>query len=638
MVPVDDDSDPAVADTGPAGDLGDRATEQRSTYRPREIRPGDSLGRYQVGDELGEGGMAIVYQARDTELRREVAIKVLFPHLARRDEVVRRFHREARAAAGLEHSNILRIYDVGGATGDDPPYIVMELIRGRTLLAEVEQRGAMFSEVAACVGALLADALAAAHRASVVHRDVKPANVMIASNGRILLGDFGVARLETEESLITKTGALLGTPAYMSPEQASGDTATARSDLYSLGATLYQLTTGVLPYAGSPAKVIAQIASGAFVAPNKRRPGVGPDLSRLIERLMTKEPQHRPETASDVASELRAIAAAGGLGEPTDELTRYFADPEQFLRTCTPAVVKSLIAGTQTAMADGKLPRAMALAERASMLAPDDPEPARLIATITEGGRATQRRKRLVMIAGIVAVLGGGTAVALTSGVIEPAPGSRDAATIVADAADAADAAQAVDASVVVIAIPVGPPLDAIADTSAAPAHDAAVAIRTNRPPPIDAAIDAAPPADAAVVLAADAALPPEPGAIIIANDTWCDVEIDGVAKGRKSARPIAVAPGRHTVRCEQKGIQGWTQVVEVAPGETKTVTGSLLETVEVTIATSGDAIIDGVRYQRGQVAKLKRGSHEVISGGTRKYSVFSRSCALRDRPELDCY
>src|SRR5262245_51904954 len=142
--------------------------------------------------------MATVFRARDRELRRDVAVKVLFPHLARRPDVVRRFHREARAAAALEHPNILRIYDVGGAERDDPPYIVMELIRGRTLLSEIEQRGAMLAEIAACIGALLADALAAAHAAGVIHRDVKPANVLIAPGGRLLPADFGVRSLGAE--------------------------------------------------------------------------------------------------------------------------------------------------------------------------------------------------------------------------------------------------------------------------------------------------------------------------------------------------------------------------------------------------------------------------------------------------------
>src|SRR5689334_25129168 len=255
--------------------------------------------------------MATVFRARDRELRRDVAVKVLFPHLARRADIVKRFHREARAAAGLEHPNILRIYDVGGGEGDDPPYIVMELIRGRTLLEEIEQRGPMLAEIAACVGALLADALAAAHAALIVHRDIKPANVLVGEGGRLPLADFGVARLETESSLVTRTGALLGTPAYMSPEQASGDTATAKSDLYSLGATLYQLSTGHLPYSGSPAKVMSAIATGQLVAPIRRRTSVGPELSGSIEQLMEPEAAARPASAAAVAAELRRIAAAG---------------------------------------------------------------------------------------------------------------------------------------------------------------------------------------------------------------------------------------------------------------------------------------------------------------------------------------
>src|SRR5262249_40705860 len=207
--------------TEPAGER-DTVAGETARRGQRGVRTGDRLGRYELGDELGEGGMATVFRARDRELRRDVAVKVLFPHLARRPDIVRRFHREARAAAALEHPNILRIYDVGGAEADDPPYMVMELIRGRTLAAEIEQRGAM----AACMGALLADALAAAHAAGVIHRDVKPANVLIAPGGRLLLADFGVARVEAEDSLVTRTGALLGTPAYMSPEQANGDTTT----------------------------------------------------------------------------------------------------------------------------------------------------------------------------------------------------------------------------------------------------------------------------------------------------------------------------------------------------------------------------------------------------------------------------
>src|SRR5262245_15691908 len=353
--------------------------------------------------------MATVFRARDRELRRDVAVKVLFPHLARRADIVRRFHREARAAAALEHPNILRIYDVGGAEGDDPPYIVMELIRGRTLLSEIEQRGAMLAEIAACIGALLGDALAAAHAAGVIHRDVKPANVLIAPGGRLLLADFGVARLKTEDSLVTPTGALLGTPAYMSPEQANGDTTTARSDLYSLGATLYQLATGSLPYSGSPAKVMSMIAAGNLVPPVRRRPSCGADLSRLIERAMAAEVTARPPSATALAAELRALATAGGLGDPTEELAAYFEDPGGFLRTRTPTVVGALVAAGRSAVAEARLPRAMALADRACALAPDDPGVTALVQTVTEGGRASRRNHALAIAGVVVALAGGGT-------------------------------------------------------------------------------------------------------------------------------------------------------------------------------------------------------------------------------------
>ncbi len=636
---ANDDTDPAVADTHASNDGADPSASS-STRAPRGVRSGDTLGRYELAEELGEGGMATVFKARDKELRRDVAVKVLFPHLARRTDVVRRFQREARAAAGLEQANILRIYDVGGAIGDDPPYIVMEMIRGRSLLAEIEQRGPMLTEVAACVGAVLADALAAAHRASIVHRDMKPANVMISHDGRVLLTDFGVARLETEDSLVTKTGALLGTPAYMSPEQASGDVATAKSDLYSLGATLYQLATGTLPYAGSPAKVLAQIATGQMVAPAKKRPAVGPDLSRLIERLMATEPEQRVATAVVAATELRAIAAAGGLGEPADELVAYFADPDAFVKARTPKVVASVLAAAKHALAAGTLPRAMALADRASSLAPGDPAVTALLDQIAAGGRATQRRKVIAIGAIGLAVAGGGTVLAMKlAGGGEP-PVVADAAVIalVADAgvdaapvvsADAPEAPPSVDASVVVI-------VDAGAkvrgDAGVAAKRDAAVAMSG-----LDASI--APPVDALPVLPPDAAAVGK-GTIVVKAAPWCDVSIDGVGRGRQTAgRPfsVEVEPGTHTVLCEQTGLDHkWTKTVEVLAGGSVTATGELLPTVEVAVEV--DATIDGVAYRAGATAKVRVSRVRVKAGGVEKSISINGPCRLRSTPELDCY
>jgi len=617
------DTDPAIANTEAsdpdAPSTPDPSPDPPTGKGPRQVRSGDTLGRYDLLDELGEGGMATVFRARDTELRREVAVKVLFPHLARRNEVVRRFHREARAAAGLEHSNILRIYDVGGGEGDDPPFIVMELIRGRTLLQEIEQRGPLLAEVVACVGALLADALAAAHEAGIVHRDIKPSNVLIAQGGRLLLADFGVARLETEDSLVTRTGALLGTPAYMSPEQASGDTATSRSDLYSLGATLYQLSTGLLPYSGSPAKVMSLIATGSLVAPVRRRAEVGPDLSRVIEKLMDADPGGRPATAALVATELRALASAGGLGEPTDELAAYFEDVDGFLRSRTPRVVHAIISAGKQALADSRLPRAIALADRASALAPEDPAVKTLVETVTEGGRT--RRRRTLVLAGIAGLtVAGGAAFTVSRLLDRGGPGVPDATQIaLADARvdeppriDAAEIAEPIDA------VDVEPPpiADAAVIDARARIHDAGVRHDAAPVAKVDAAALTVPPDAAAIAPPIDAE--PPNGTLVITNDTWCDVAIDGVPRGRLNPGAkltIDVPRGHHVVSCAQPGINpGWRRELDLAGGATQPIAGTLLSTVDVAIAIAGDRVkIDDRFYPRGGIAKLKPGRHRGV-------------------------
>jgi serine/threonine-protein kinase len=701
---VDEDSDPAVADTSaperlPAPAEADAGVHGgRRDKGPRQIRSGDRLGRYEIGDELGEGGMATVFRARDRELRRDVAVKVLFPHLARRAEIVRRFHREARAAAGLEHPNILRIYDVGGAEGDDPPYIVMELIRGRTLLQEIEQRGAMLAEIAACIGALLGDALAAAHAAGVIHRDIKPANVLIAPGGRLLLADFGVARLETEDSLVTRTGAVLGTPAYMSPEQASGDTATSSSDVYSLGATLYQLATGALPYAGTPAKVLSQIAAGSLVAPVRRKPSCGPELSRLIEKLMASEPAARPAGAALIAAELRALAAAGGFGDATEELSAYFEDPAGFLRARTPMVVTSVVAAARTCVVHERLPRAMALAERASALAPDDPAVVALVHAVTQSGH-TSRRRRAIAIVGLALGLAGATSAvawqlmrtassdvslgasldatpgaspglspdaspglspvasvdSLRDAAIGSAPITDDSAPPDAGPTPTLDERAADDRLMAAL-----PPRDAGATlpdarTSARavrPAIPADAAVRRGRDPrlpPSDVAPSvepvAAPPVlvgvvtDAGVVgVVTDAGVVDAPTAVshvIIKNDLWCTIWIDGVERGNRRGERLEVSPGDHTVRCVNPAGE-WTQQVYVAPGATRTLTGTPIRELQIRVAV--DATIDGKRYPSGSVARLKPSNVEVTAGNKRGFITFRVNCTLRDMPELACY
>ncbi len=624
------DTDPLADTAAPvSGPSGPGPSGESGTKKKRAVHTGDTLGRYELAEDVGEGGMATVYRARDKELRREVAIKVLFPHLARRPDIVRRFHREARAAAGLEHPNILRIYDVGGdVESDDPPFIVMELIRGSTLLGEIEQRGPMFAEVVACVGALLADALAAAHAAGIIHRDIKPANVLVAQDGRLLLADFGVARLETEDSLVTKTGALLGTPAYMSPEQASGDTATAKSDLYSLGATLYQLATGTLPYAGSQAKVMAQIATGQRIAAVKKRAEVGPDLSRVIDRLMATAPAERPASAKEVARELRAIAVAGGLGDPAIELEAYLKDPAAFVAAKTPAVVASLIAAGKRAITEAKLPRALAIADRASALAPNNPSVIALVTAVTEGGRSSARR-RVLGIAGIVVACAGGVALGAMKVLGGHAEPLRDAAPNVAPDATPAVAADAVVAvvreRVPEVAVDAGPKRDAgrviAAVRDATIAADSAILVEAVLPDAHDAHVTEP------VVM--------QRGTIRVSNDTWCDVTIDKVMVGRAD-RVYPVDVGHHVVTCAQGGVRAWTREVDVVAHATATATGTMLSTFTIHFAV--DATWNGQTFAKGATTTAKPGQYSLQVGDVKKFVAVAGSCEIRDRPELDCY
>ena len=259
---------------------------------PRQYEVGDSLGRYELLSELGRGGMAVVYRARDTSLDREVALKVMHLHLWGREEYTARFLREAQAAAALRHPNIVEVHDFseGDAEQATPGYIVSELVNGPTLREFMTQHGRPLPEVAAMIGGKLASALGAAHASGIIHRDLKPENVMIARGGRVVLTDFGIARLSQGEA-VTQTGAMVGSPAYMSPEQARGQPVDMRSDLFSLGTLLYQLGTGVLPFRGSdPLSTVLKVVEGRFDAPLKLNPTLGTRLDRVIRRLLEREP------------------------------------------------------------------------------------------------------------------------------------------------------------------------------------------------------------------------------------------------------------------------------------------------------------------------------------------------------------
>lgn len=290
--------------------------------------PPFELDNYEILDELGRGGMAVVYRARDRRLGREVALKLLHEQVANELEYRERFEREAKAAAKLSHRNVLTVYDYTGpetARG----YIITELIDGPTLREFVDETGFEEPSVVALLGIALGEALEHAHVNGVIHRDVKPENVMIDSKGVPRLTDFGLARL-LGGSKLTMTGALLGSPAHMAPEIIEGEPSDERSDLFSLGTTLYFAVTSRLPFDGSnPAVVLNAILKGRYTRPEDVVPTIDEDFARIINRLLEVDPNDRFSSAAEVVSALKGLLSRYGFGDPHNELKAFFESPEQ---------------------------------------------------------------------------------------------------------------------------------------------------------------------------------------------------------------------------------------------------------------------------------------------------------------------
>src|SRR5437899_3189723 len=259
-------------------------------------------GRYELGGVLGRGGMAEVYVGTDRVLGRRIAVKILADRFAKDNSFVARFRREAQSAAALNHPNVVSVFDTG--SDDGTHFIVMEYGQGKTLSEILRDGSALMPERAVEITEGVAQALAFAHGAGIVHRDVKPGNIMLTPSGDVKVMDFGIARATTSETL-TATATVLGTATYFSPEQAQGEPVDARSDIYSLGCVLYEMLTGHPPFAGeTPLSVAYKHVKEEPVPPSSMNGDIPPDLDAIVMKCLAKNPANRYQTARELAQDL----------------------------------------------------------------------------------------------------------------------------------------------------------------------------------------------------------------------------------------------------------------------------------------------------------------------------------------------
>ena len=314
-------------------------------------------GRYRLGERLGSGGMSTVVLAMDERLERNVAIKLLAEHLADDEQFVIRFRREALSAARLVHPNIVQVYDFGTDEKSGRQYIVMEYVEGSSGAEILREQGVLPVQEALGILAQACRGLDYAHRSGVLHRDVKPGNLLRSRDGVVKLADFGIAKLPSEESSITQVGSVLGTAAYLAPEQAAGQESTGRSDIYSLGVVAYQFLSGRLPYeAQSITELALKQQREAPPLLDQLNPDISPELAAAVDRALELDPEARYATAEEFRVALSE--AARGIAPETAATTVSPSTAETRIVTGARAAAAGAGAATTVHRRDPLPPRA----------------------------------------------------------------------------------------------------------------------------------------------------------------------------------------------------------------------------------------------------------------------------------------
>jgi hypothetical protein len=525
------------------------------------------LGRYRLDEQVGQGGMAVVWRGFDTQLRRTVAVKVLHPHLHAREDIRRRFDREAQAVARLHHPHILDVYDFSGLTAE-PSYLVTEFIRGRTLREFAEAHRFDPPELAAACLLPIAEALEHAHAAGVVHRDVKPENVMVREDGVVKLTDFGIAALLDPGEKFTMTGSILGSPAHLAPETIEGKPADPRSDLFSFGTILYWLSCGELPFqAPSPAALLRAILEGNLKDPRAVRPSVSDAQAKIIARCLERDPARRYQTAAELRSDLESLLAQSGIEQPLEVVARFVRNPDEEAAGVRAALVARCLSRGEEELSRKRTSAALAAFGRVLALDPGN---------AAAKGRVDRIRRRARLLKLGRRVLIGATAAAIAAVVSVPAIRFFERVQAARDERDRqvahANELRAGAGSAAAASPTSGPAASGVAPTAGA-TSDSAAGSAPNAPQrsaPATAAGPASRTRDRGQAARNEARLarvdPQRPLPVVLAQKVPARVIVDGSDLGQDLMIRAQLTPGLHHITVQHRCCEDLNTQIEVRP------------------------------------------------------------------------